>query len=109
MTDNSSSEVVELVPPTDCGPVGSWSAITLNLTVTSNGTQFDRLGIFTFQNVEIWRTSTPEPTRGDGIIWTYIKDVSQYMPLFETAGTFIFQLDNLIEQGLDGIYSCELA
>ncbi|KAK0228539.1 peptide N-acetyl-beta-D-glucosaminyl asparaginase amidase A-domain-containing protein [Armillaria fumosa] len=99
------SEVVDLVPPTDCGPVGSWSAITLNLTVTSNGTQFDRLGIFTFQNVEIWRTSTPEPTRGDGIIWTYIKDVSQYMPLFETAGTFIFQLDNLIEQGLDGIYS----
>ncbi|KAF9005653.1 peptide N-acetyl-beta-D-glucosaminyl asparaginase amidase A-domain-containing protein [Cyathus striatus] len=26
------------------------------------------LGIFTFQNVEIWRTSTPEPTRGDAIL-----------------------------------------
>ncbi len=39
-------------PPTDCGPVGSWAAVTLNFTVTSNGTQFDRLGIFTFQNVE---------------------------------------------------------
>ncbi|GLB34951.1 putative peptide N-acetyl-beta-D-glucosaminyl asparaginase amidase A [Lyophyllum shimeji] len=100
-----SAEVVELTPPIDCGPLGSWAAITLNLTVTSNGTQFDRLAHFTFQNVEIWRTSTPEPTRGDGIIWTYIKDVSQYMPLFAKPGTFIFQLDNLIQPGLDGIYS----
>ncbi|KAF8990702.1 hypothetical protein BDZ89DRAFT_1086977 [Hymenopellis radicata] len=96
------------IPPTDCGPVGSWSAITLNFTVTSNGTQFDRLGIFTFKNVEIWRTSTPEPTRGDGIIWTYIKDVTKYMPLFETTGTFILQLDNLIQTGLDGVYSTVL-
>ncbi|KAF8921285.1 peptide N-acetyl-beta-D-glucosaminyl asparaginase amidase A-domain-containing protein [Mucidula mucida] len=99
------STSIESRPPTDCGPVGSWSAITLNFTVTSNGTQFDRLGIFTFKNVEIWRTSTPEPTRGDGIIWTYIKDVTKYMPLFETTGTFILQLDNLIQTGLDGVYS----
>ncbi|KAF8077943.1 peptide N-acetyl-beta-D-glucosaminyl asparaginase amidase A-domain-containing protein [Lyophyllum atratum] len=101
----NSAEVVQLVPPTDCGPLGSWAAITLNLTMTSNGTQFDRLAHFTFQNVEIWRTSTPEPTRGDGIIWTYVKDVSQYSPLFAKSGTFILQLDNLIQTGLDGIYS----
>ncbi|KIY70925.1 hypothetical protein CYLTODRAFT_346938 [Cylindrobasidium torrendii FP15055 ss-10] len=99
------AEVVELIPPTDCGPLGSWSAITLNLTVTSNGTQYDRLGVFTFQNVEIWRTSTPEPTRGDGIRWTYVKDVTKYLPLFEKPGTFIFQLDNIIQEGLDGVYS----
>ncbi|KAG7092458.1 hypothetical protein E1B28_008812 [Marasmius oreades] len=99
------SEVVQLNPPTDCGAPGSWAAITLNFTVTSNGTQFDRLGIFTFQNTEIWRTSTPEPTRGDGIVWTYVKDVTQYIPLFAEPGTFILQLDNLIQPGLDGIYS----
>lgn len=93
--------------------------------MTSNGTQFDRLGIFTFQNVEsqsylpfiilkmlssvwtVWRTSTPEPSRGDGIIWTYIKDVTRYIPLFAKPGTFILQLDNLIQPGLDGIYSSE--
>ncbi|ESK96977.1 peptide-n4-(n-acetyl-beta-glucosaminyl)asparagine amidase a [Moniliophthora roreri MCA 2997] len=103
-----SSEVVQLDPPTDCGPPGSWAAITLNFTVTSNGTQYDRLGIFTFRNTEIWRTSTPEPTRGDGIIWTYIKDVSQYIPLFAEPGTFILQLDNLIQEGLDGVYSTVL-
>ncbi|KAL0071407.1 hypothetical protein AAF712_001264 [Marasmius tenuissimus] len=103
-----SAEVVQLNPPTDCGAPGSWAAITLNFTVTSNGTQFDRLGIFTFQNTEIWRTSTPEPTRGDGIIWTYTKDVSQYTPLFAEPGTFILQLDNLIQEGLDGVYSTTL-
>ncbi|KAH0583869.1 hypothetical protein H2248_009465 [Termitomyces sp. 'cryptogamus'] len=102
-----SAEVVELTPPTDCGSPGSWAAVTLNFTVTSNGTQFDRLGVFTFQNVEIWRTSTPEPTR-DGIIWTYIKDVTRYIPLFAKPGTFILQLDNLIQPGLDGIYSATL-
>ncbi|PPR08105.1 hypothetical protein CVT24_010566 [Panaeolus cyanescens] len=102
------AEVVQFAPPTDCGPVGSWAAVTLNFTVTSNGTQFDRLGIFTFQNVEIWRTSTPEPTRGDGIIWTYEKDVTRYIPLFAKPGTFILQLDNLIQTGLDGIYSTVL-
>ncbi|KAL0581740.1 hypothetical protein V5O48_000322 [Marasmius crinis-equi] len=120
-----SAEVVQLNPPTDCGAPGSWAAITLNFTVTSNGTQFDRLGIFTFQKTEsaavpvqvsrrdahsqiVWRTSTPEPTRGDGIIWTYIKDVSQYIPLFAEPGTFILQLDNLIQTGLDGVYSTTL-
>ncbi|KAJ8521617.1 hypothetical protein ONZ45_g1709 [Pleurotus djamor] len=102
------AEVVQLVPPTDCGRPGTWSAISLNFTVTSNGTQFDRLGIFTFKNVEIWRTSTPEPTRGDGIVWTYIKDVTHYTPLFKEPGPLILQLDNLIQPGLDGIYSTTL-
>lgn len=57
---------------------------------------------------KVWRTSTPEPTIGDGIIWTYIKDVTRYTPLFENPGLFILQLDNLIETGLDGIYSSKL-
>ncbi|KAL7283571.1 LOW QUALITY PROTEIN: hypothetical protein ACG7TL_003006 [Trametes sanguinea] len=88
-----------LHPPTDCGPPGSWAGISLNFTVTSNGTQFDRL---------VWRTSTPEPTRGDGIIWTYLKDVTRYTPLFAKPGTFILQLDNLLETGLDGQYATTL-
>ncbi|KAJ3813211.1 peptide N-acetyl-beta-D-glucosaminyl asparaginase amidase A-domain-containing protein [Lentinula aff. lateritia] len=100
-------EVVEYTPPTDCGEIGSWAAVTLNFTVTSNGTQFDRLGIFTFQNVEIWRTSTPEPSL-TGIIWTYIKDVTRFIPLFSNEGRLILQLDNLLETGLNGVYSTTL-
>ena len=53
----------------------------------------------------VWRTSTPEPTRGDGIIWTYLKDVTRFIPLFAKPGTFILQLDNLLETGLDGQYA----
>ncbi|KAJ6630806.1 peptide-N4-(N-acetyl-beta-glucosaminyl)asparagine amidase A [Mycena sp. CBHHK59/15] len=101
------AEVVQYTPPTDCGSAGSWAGITLNFTVTSNGTQFDRLAIFTFQNVEIWRSSTPEPTTA-GIIWTYLKDVTRYTPLFTKPGTFILQLDNIIETGLNGVYSTTL-
>ncbi|CAK5281947.1 unnamed protein product [Mycena citricolor] len=96
--------LADYTPPTDCGEPGTWAAISLNFTVTSNGTQFDRLGVFTFQNVEIWRTSTPEPTAA-GIIWTYVKDVTKYTPLFAKPGLFIGQLDNIIETGLNGIYS----
>ncbi|KAF8136358.1 peptide N-acetyl-beta-D-glucosaminyl asparaginase amidase A-domain-containing protein [Boletus edulis] len=94
-------EIVQYSPPTECGEPGSWAAVTLNFTVTSNGTQYDRLGVFTFQNTEIWRTSTPEPTH-DGIIWTYIKDVTRYIPLFSKPGTFILELDNVLQTGLDG-------
>jgi len=99
-----SPEIVQYTPPNECGPVGSWAGITLNLTVTSNGTQYDRLAVFTFQNVEIWRSSTPEPTT-TGIIWTYVKDVTRYTPLFAKPGTFILELDNIIQTGLTGVYS----
>ncbi|KAG0707751.1 peptide N-acetyl-beta-D-glucosaminyl asparaginase amidase A-domain-containing protein [Suillus ampliporus] len=100
-------EIVEYTPPTDCGAVGSWAAVTLNFTVTSNGTQYDRLGIFTFQNTEIWRTSTPEPTQ-DGIIWTYTKDVTRYIPLFAKYGSFILELDNVVTSDLNGQYATTL-
>ncbi|KZT26436.1 hypothetical protein NEOLEDRAFT_1162094 [Neolentinus lepideus HHB14362 ss-1] len=100
-------EIVQYRPPANCGEAGTWAGISLNFTVTSNGTQYDRLGIFTFQNVEIWRTSTPEPTQ-DGIIWTYLKDVTRYIPLFAEPGTFILELDNLLETGLTGQYAATL-
>lgn len=54
----------------------------------------------------VWRTSTPEPTY-DGIIWTYLKDVTRYTPLFSEPGTFILELDNIIETGLNGQYASE--
>ncbi|KAI9566425.1 peptide N-acetyl-beta-D-glucosaminyl asparaginase amidase A-domain-containing protein [Boletus coccyginus] len=100
-------ETVQYSPPTDCGEPGSWAAVTLNFTVTSNGTQYDRLGVFTFQNTEIWRTSTPEPTH-DGIIWTYTKDVTRYIPLFAKPGAFILELNNILATRLNGQYATTL-
>ncbi|KAF8266053.1 peptide N-acetyl-beta-D-glucosaminyl asparaginase amidase A-domain-containing protein [Lactarius quietus] len=80
-------EVVQFTPPTDCGTPGSWAGIGLNFTVTSNGTQYS-----------LWRTSTPEPTAGDGITWTYLKDVTRFIPLFSKPGTFILQLDKSLRE-----------
>ncbi|TFK29941.1 hypothetical protein FA15DRAFT_630689 [Coprinopsis marcescibilis] len=105
LTVYSSPEIVQFTPPKDCGPIGSWATITLNFTSSINGTQYDRLGIFTFQNVEIWRMTTSQPLRGDGVVWSYVKDVSRYTPLFAKPGKFILQLDNVIQTGLDGIFS----
>lgn len=33
--------------------------------------------------------------------------MTRYTPLFAKPGTFVLQLDNLIETGLDGEYACE--
>lgn len=53
-------------------PRCSFNRVSWNLTVTSAGRQFDRLGSVFLGNVEVFRTSTAEPT-AKGIIWTYIK------------------------------------
>lgn len=54
--------------PPDC----RFNRITWNLTVTSAGRQFDRLGIVYLGDLEVFRTSTAEPT-APGIEWVYLK------------------------------------
>jgi hypothetical protein len=53
-------------------PSCSFNRVTWNLTVTSRGRQYDRLGTVFFGDIELFRTSTAEPTR-NGIEWTYLK------------------------------------
>ena len=53
-------------------PNCSFNRVTWNLTVLSAGKQFDRLGTVSFGDIELFRTSTAEPT-ADGISWTYLK------------------------------------
>ncbi|KAF8514073.1 peptide N-acetyl-beta-D-glucosaminyl asparaginase amidase A-domain-containing protein [Gautieria morchelliformis] len=103
-------EIIQYTPPTDCGAPGTWAGVSLNWTATSNGTQFDRLSSISFHNVEIWRTSTPEPSL-NGIIWTFLKDVSRYVPLFAKPGPLILDLDNIVDPnlGLTGEYDVRLS
>ena len=54
-------------------PACSFNRVTWNLTVVSAGRQFDRLGIVYFGNIELFRTSTAEPTKNGGIRWVYLK------------------------------------
>jgi len=53
-------------------PACSFNRVTWNLTVVSAGRQFDRIGIVYLGDIEVFRTSTAEPT-ATGIKWTYLK------------------------------------
>ncbi|GAB1520015.1 hypothetical protein RhiTH_003088 [Rhizoctonia solani] len=101
-------EIVEYEPPIECGDIGKWAGISLNWTATSQGRQYDRLAGVSFHNVEIWRTSTAEPTTA-GIIWTQLKDVTKYIPLFSRPGRMIVDLNNIVDEslGLNGEYDGE--
>ncbi|KAL8731530.1 MAG: hypothetical protein Q9166_003376 [cf. Caloplaca sp. 2 TL-2023] len=68
----------------------------MNFTVTSKGRQFDRLGLMYLGDVEVFRTSTAEPT-SNGIVWTYIKEMDQYETLWKMEQKIIFDLGNLID------------
>ncbi|KAL4900598.1 hypothetical protein BDW74DRAFT_94574 [Aspergillus multicolor] len=87
------------VPP-DC----NFDTVRINLTVTSRGRQFDRLAYMWLGDVEVFRTSTAEPT-ANGIIWTYIKDLSQYNVLWKKPQKIIFDLGNLIDDTYTGSFN----
>ena len=76
-------------------PSCQFNRVSWNLTVESAGRQFDRLGSVSFGDVELFRTSTAEPTK-TGITWTYIKDMTSFLSLFKTKQTVIFDLGNII-------------
>ena len=37
-------------------------------------------------------------------MWTYQKDVTRYMPLFEQPGELIFELNNVLNNQVNGAY-----
>lgn len=73
----------------------------MNFTVASQGTQFDRLGIMYLGGVEVFRTSTAEPT-SKGIVWTYVKDMTQYNALWTKEQDLLFALPNVIDKKYNG-------
>jgi len=58
-------------------------------------------------DTEIWRTSTAEPT-AHGIIWTYVKDVSNYVPLWKQQQSVIFDLGNIVNSIYTGSFDTTL-
>lgn len=73
----------------------------MNLTVTTQGRQFDRLGIMYLGGVEVFRTSTAEPTPR-GIVWTYVKEMQQYNTLWNDSQEIIFALPNIVNNVYTG-------
>lgn len=89
--------------PPDC----EFNRVTINLTVTSAGRQYDRLALMFFNDTEIFRTSTAEPTQ-NGIIWTYVKDMTSYISLFKQPQKIIFDLGNLVDDTYTGKWETTL-
>ena len=79
----------------------------MNFTVTSRGRQFDRLGLMYLGDIEVFRTSTAEPT-ANGIVWTYTKEMEQYNALWGTDQKIIFDLGNLVDSTYTGPYFATL-
>jgi hypothetical protein len=79
----------------------------MNFTVTSQGKQYDRLALMYFGDTEVWRTSTAEPTT-NGIEWTYIKDMTEFMSLWNSPQKLIFDLGNLVNNIYTGTYNTTL-
>ncbi|KAL9023833.1 MAG: hypothetical protein Q9196_006944, partial [Gyalolechia fulgens] len=88
-------------------PACSFNRVTISFTVTSRGRQFDRLGLMYLGDIEVFRTSTAEPT-ANGIIWTYTKEMDQYMSLWKTSQKIIFDLGNLIDSTYTGSFNTTL-
>jgi hypothetical protein len=88
-------------------PGCEFNRVVFNLTVTSAGRQFDRLALMYLDDIEIFRTSTAEPTRS-GIIWNYKKDMSVYLALFKRPQKIIFDLGNLIDDTYTGAWDTTL-
>ena len=69
---------------------------SVNFTVEVRGVQYDRLALMYFNDTEVWRTSTAEPTQ-NGIEWTYVKDMSHYLYFWKSPQKLIFDLGNIYD------------
>ncbi|KAJ6079906.1 hypothetical protein N7467_009659 [Penicillium canescens] len=92
----------------DYEPPGcEFDSVQINLTVTSWGRQYDRLALMYLGDNEVFRTSTAEPT-ANGIVWTYIKEMSQYYSLWHAPQKLIFDLGNIINDVYTGSFNVTL-
>ncbi|WP_210571235.1 peptide-N4-asparagine amidase [Streptomyces sp. GESEQ-4] len=87
-------------PPDGCGD--RWSKVVLRMDGKVKGRQFDRLGYLHLGGVEIFRTSTPQPSP-DGIEWSVEKDVTRYSDTFRSAQDVEMLIGNVVDDTYTGI------
>jgi hypothetical protein len=88
-------------------PGCEFNNVVVEWTVTIAGRQFDRLAEMYLGNVEVWRTSTAEPT-ASGIIFRYQKDLSMYLSLWKSPQDLIFSLNNVFDSTYTGAFNTTL-
>jgi hypothetical protein len=87
-------------PPAACGT--RWSKVVLRLDGSVAGRQYDRLGYLHIGGVEVFRTSTPEPSP-DGISWSAEKDVTRYSSTLRTRQPVEMLIGNVVDDTYTGI------
>ncbi|MGI5192550.1 peptide-N4-asparagine amidase [Streptomyces sp. CA-288835] len=87
-------------PPRGCGD--RWSKVVLRLDGKVKGRQFDRLGYLHMGGVEVFRTSTPQPSP-DGIEWSVEKDVTRYSDTFRHRQDVEMLIGNVVDDTYTGI------
>ncbi|MEU6990208.1 peptide-N4-asparagine amidase [Streptomyces sp. NPDC046465] len=88
-------------PPEKCGK-GRWGKVVLRLDGKVKGRQYDRLGYLRIGGVEVFRTSTPEPS-ADGITWSVEKDVTRYSETLSRDQQVEMLIGNVVDDTYTGI------
>ncbi|MFD6891033.1 peptide-N4-asparagine amidase [Streptomyces sp. NPDC059957] len=93
-------------PPTACGP-SDWAKVVLRLDGKVKGRQYDRLGHLSVGGVELFRTSTPQPSP-DGITWSVEKDVTQYRDTLSRPQPVEMLIGNVVNDTYTGVIDVEV-
>ncbi|MEU6761790.1 peptide-N4-asparagine amidase [Streptomyces sp. NPDC046853] len=88
-------------PPGKCGP-GNWGKVVLRLDGKVKGRQYDRLGYLRIGGVEVFHTSTPEPSV-DGITWSVEKDVTRYRETLGRDQRVEMLIGNVVNETYTGV------
>jgi peptide N-acetyl-beta-D-glucosaminyl asparaginase amidase A len=86
---------------------GPWSKVVLRLDGNVKGRQYDRLGWLTMGGVEVFKTSTPEPSP-DGIEWSVEKDLTAYSALLRSPQTVNMYLGNTVDDTYTGVLNVKV-
>lgn len=100
-----------LTPPTDT----SFTAVSFTLQITGSGLQFDRLihitlttnGTGNGKYVEVWRSSTFEPT-STGVYSTFTKDMTGFISFLKTPQTLYVNMDNYVDSTYTGNFAVQV-
>ncbi|MFF8289255.1 peptide-N4-asparagine amidase [Streptomyces sp. NPDC016309] len=87
-------------PPKGCGD--RWSTVVLRLDGTVKGRQYDRLGHLTIGGVEVFRTSTPQPSP-DGITWSVETDITRYSDTLRRPQPVEMLIGNVVDDTYTGV------
>lgn len=87
-------------PPEGCGD--RWNKVVLRMDGKVKGRQYDRLGYLHVGGVEIFRTSTPEPSP-DGIEWSVEKDVTRYSDTLRRRQDVEMLIGNVVDDTFTGV------